>query len=347
MSRLLILLLAAGFLLPRTSRAGQPCDVDALWTTSWYVDSHRDPSEFYSSQFWYGANSGYHIAQMAQTGHQFFTTQLVQFGHPITVGGQPWVYGYRRDEWPRRNYSLREAATAALQYAAGLHYGMSVGGGAPGTPVQLVFAVTNFEGAGSDISWEYGVHFGYWAHVLQRSVEYYGWDSEISVAAGWDVELDTADGWALSEPTLQMALGYAQYRQVYAPEGPPLVNNGSVDGCPPYGDCLGDYSQDDVYRITWLLGDTALPQIYNTRGAQARQWASLVQYAWSLGHDVDVLGPLVQSGACMTRAGCSGTDNNLNEGWSQLCSELNADPATAQSLPQGADIFWQTDLRWY
>ncbi len=126
-----------------------------------------------------------------------------------------------------------------------------------------------------------------------------------------------------------------------------LYTGNSADGCPQNAkstNCSNGWTLADVYYVATGAAPTieAIPQIYRTDGAQARQWAAVS--SWGTQHSsgpVRFAGAMSQNKACDQRGDCSGTNNTPKAAWEQLRQELNAHDATAISdLPTATDIRW-------
>jgi hypothetical protein len=92
----------------------------------------------------------------------------------------------------------------------------------------------------------------------------------------------------------------------------------------------------------------AVPEIYLSTGANARQWQTLSKYsALKKGSRIDFSGVMTQYGACQQRGGCTFSDgsdmmNTPEEGLSQLWTYTFNDAATRMS-----GIRWMTDIRYW
>lgn len=112
-----------------------------------------------------------------------------------------------------------------------------------------------------------------------------------------------------------------------------------------------DWDKDDIWYISAGAKRSsdqyhfvaALPEIYNTQGAQARQWQSVSLYgATTPGkRKVYFVGSLTTFGACSQVGGCSGIDNLPSTGYLQLYNELSKDSRTTQT-----PIVWSADIKY-
>jgi hypothetical protein len=120
----------------------------------------------------------------------------------------------------------------------------------------------------------------------------------------------------------------------------PYVDFGSCT-CPPAPDPPANgWTTEDVYAVA--VGDgraVVLPEIYSTKGGNARAWGRLV--TWSRQHHPDLpvrlAGALTQSGACVGRS-CQGTDLTPRPAWAQLTTALGL------TTDPGADLRYLTDI---
>ncbi len=122
-----------------------------------------------------------------------------------------------------------------------------------------------------------------------------------------------------------------------------------------------DWAKDSIWYISAgakRVNDqypfvAALPEIYNTVGAQARQWQSVSLYGaiTPSKRKVYFVGALTTLGACdqvdplprapASQGGCLGIDNAPPVGYLQLYNELTTDSRTTQS-----PIWWSTDIKY-
>ena len=156
---------------------------------------------------------------------------------------------------------------------------------------------------------------------------------------------DMEIGWNSPEMSRSWLSGYQAVAEA------PIIFFGDAAGCPyedrPYLDCgasaFPEWTSDDLWYVSWGSGVSwPLPLIYLTSGIHAQQWAYLSQYSVNQhGLRMDIKGVFTQYQACEQWEGaCNGTDNTPEEAYTQLYTELNKVPATAQTLR------WATDIRW-
>ncbi|MGI8662310.1 MAG: fibronectin type III domain-containing protein [Acidimicrobiales bacterium] len=167
----------------------------------------------------------------------------------------------------------------------------------------------------------------------------------LAIYGGVDIE----SGFASLPSTRAWVDGYNA-----AADAPEYYEFGDAAGCPQSGASAG---QNPVCNNGYSLADYAyfagfggrgvgLPEIYNTTGANARQWQQISKLSvLNNGTAVFFDGSLTQYGACAKPRPCGGVDNTAAAGWQQLYDALASDPSTMQSrgLPFASDIYWATD----
>jgi hypothetical protein len=129
--------------------------------------------------------------------------------------------------------------------------------------------------------------------------------ANITVVAANDMET----GWG--SPTVTRAWLNAY---VAASNAIPLYDYGDAGGCPSSsyldgGTCGGAWTQLDVAYVGGGAGPNvrALPEIYNTSGATAKQWGWIGSGAAGDLHPITFAAVMTQVGSC--GSGCSGLDN--------------------------------------
>jgi hypothetical protein len=130
---------------------------------------------------------------------------------------------------------------------------------------------------------------------------------------------------------------------------------GDAAGCPETGQTSTNracptnpnygWTQEDLWYVAWGNGPAwSLPQMYNTAGAQAREWQQISLYGF-LAHGNNYIkfdGAFTQAQACLDHPNppCSGTNNSPGVGWSQFWDALYTDSRTAFTPS------WLTDVTW-
>ncbi len=167
-----------------------------------------------------------------------------------------------------------------------------------------------------------------------------GYAGRVSIAGANDIELS----WSGPVETRAWVDGYFANApgELFA-----LYNYGACDGCSYLASqnwiLPNGWSHNDVWYVSWGAWTTyTLPEIYLTNGWNASQWYLMSVWAYTNhGNAIRFNGSFTQWQACQDVGGCTSTDNTPSAGWTQLFNALNADPRTAQTLPNATDITWQ------
>jgi hypothetical protein len=182
-----------------------------------------------------------------------------------------------------------------------------------------------------------GYHHGRaWASMVNRAnlrLGAHGFTSRIDITGANDIE----PGWSGPKAARAWVRGYDSVNHW------PYYDFGGAGGCPPFGDCLGSWTLEDVWYVSWGAAPAIpLPEIYTKSGISARQWYNLSVYS-AVRHDspMTIAGVMSQHRACgQTPDPCIGVNNTPPRAWRQLTRLLNRDRRTAQS------IRWVTDISW-
>jgi len=185
--------------------------------------------------------------------------------------------------------------------------------------------------------WDHGRKWARMVNDINTWFSNQGLRTRVDAVGANDIEL------AWNNPTVTRAWvdGY-DYANKY-----PYYDFGAVEGCPtrlaPNWSCSSPWTKNDVWYVSYGAGPAyPLPLIYATTGVNARQWAWMSVYAVEQkGARMEFVGAFTQYQACQQRGGCTGLDNEPDEGWQQLYNELKYDPRTAQTLR------WSTDIKWW
>lgn len=173
-----------------------------------------------------------------------------------------------------------------------------------------------------------------WAQVVAAvaaSNHARGYDAQVVADGGNDIE----PGWAYVWDSEDWMNGYAAVAPAFS------VNYGSADGCPTNSSanaaCGNGWTQDDVWYVSWGAGPArALPEIYAS--VNAGQWAMIglegVEIHGS-GGKIFFSGPL-DTYPLWTAS------NTADQAWDQFWTDLNRNPATAQSMPFSAEMRSET-----
>lgn len=198
--------------------------------------------------------------------------------------------------------------------------------------LELGIGTSNF---GPDVTYRHGrVWAGMVDHVnwwLRRR----GLADSVTAAGANDIE----PGWRGPGPTRRWVRGYRSATST------PYYNYGGAAGCPPYPGCLGAWTIEDVWWVSWGSGIALpLPEIYAGSGINAEQWYRLGLYSVRAhGERMHFAGAMSQLDSCATSDDpCTGVRNSPDKAWAQLHHALNRDPRTAQPLRWATDITWRS-----
>jgi hypothetical protein len=178
-------------------------------------------------------------------------------------------------------------------------------------------------------------HHGWrWAQMVNQTADWVAaqsLSSRISVAGASDIET-TWNGPAVSRAWVRGYLTGARW---------PYFDYGDAGACPPYGNCAGRWTLEDVWYVS--QGSPlarALPEIYTPSGANARQWFNLSLYAVRRhARPITFAGIMTQRAACrMAHDPCHGMSNSPARAWVQLQRLVNRHSATRHR------IRWVTDI---
>ena len=161
----------------------------------------------------------------------------------------------------------------------------------------------------------------------------HGYAHRVAVAGAIDMEL----GWAGPARSRRWTNGYGAVAQH------PYFDFGDAAGCPPIGNCIGAWTVEDVWYVSWgAKWALPLPEIYAPNGSSAREWQRLSLYAKRRhGTAMTIAGVMSQHTACrQSDDPCWGMNNSPSRAWRLLRRALNSDRRTAQPLR------WLTDVRW-
>lgn len=266
-------------------------------------------------------NEGYSLgtAVAAHTAPQDAVVVL-QFGYPSysgsTAGAVDYSYTFR---------SITALSAAAEEYA----HGYWIGTGSD-TSARLTLGI----GINSSTGTWTAAHGTAWGQMINAINSYdssHGYSSQVSVYGAADIENSSAWVAYVSVKTWVDAFTSAS-SYLY-------LDNGSANGCPPYGSCA-PWTQEQIWYVSWgARAATPLPEIYATAGQNAQQWQQLSLYSYTAhGARMNILGSTTQYVACQQVDNCSGTNNTQSAGWQQLYNALNGDSRTSQTLS------WETDM---
>jgi hypothetical protein len=289
-----------------------------------------------------GDSSGQAALQTSETDH----VVVLSFGDPGVSGG---YYGAWMVNGKGFVSTLGASGLAQLFAASWLNRTAN-------TPHHLWLAFgVNSHGTGvtqaNAQSWAFALYYA------RFSVQ----DPRLTFIGALDAENATTSGWNTAATTRAWVDAYMNGQNGCTPGqgiNACLYNFGSANcGYSSTNQYCGyaDWYKDDIWYISAgakRSGDSypfvaALPEIYNTSGANARQWQSVSLYGVITPgkRKLYFVGPMTEKQACdqVVAAGgsCTGIDNPPSTGYSQLYYELSKDTRTAQS-----PIPWSTDIKY-
>lgn len=246
---------------------------------------------------------------------------VLAFGMPMTRWGHHGASTFTRFE---PTFRIRRGAVA---FAAGY---AECAAAAPEAHLTLALGTSNY---GRHVT---NSHGRAWARMVNRAneeVDERGIRERVDVYGANDIE----PGWSSPARARAWVRGYrAEHRW-------PFYDFGGAAGCPPFGNCQGAWTMEDVWYVAWGSGAALpLPEIYTNSGASAEQWYRLALYSFrEHGERMDIHGVMTQRRACwQERDRCRGARLAPPASWRMLWRRLNSDRRTAQ------DLRFVTDIRW-
>jgi hypothetical protein len=265
-----------------------------------------------------------------------------KFGRGVNAGSQPTdalvVMAFGRPMLRRGSYgaslfgahfaTTSEIRNAGVAFAQGYHrcvrHKNSVS-------IRVVLGTSNY---GSRVSFGHGRAWAGMVNVANRNMEERGWEEHIDFAGGSDIELS----WNGPKTTRAWVRGYDSVNLW------PYYDFGDASDCPPYGQCYGAWTMEDLWYVAWGAPPAIpLPEIYTGNRSQAEQWYRLGLYSKQQhGSHMVFAGVMSQQTACrQSRDPCRGMNNGPRRAWRQFTWLLNSHRDTAQ-LPR-----WSTDMSWH
>lgn len=254
---------------------------------------------------------------------------VLDFGRPTQKGrgrGLRWGASLFR----RGFHSTKVVRQAAQAYGEGAWQCM--GGEKATTRLTVGIGTSNF---GRDVTFQHGQA---WAEMVNQANEWAqktGLLSTVEFAGANDIEMS----WAGPKRTKAWVRGYDSAAKW------PYYDYGDAADCPPRGNCLGAWTQEDLWFVAWGARTALpLPQIYTPNGVMAEQWYRLSLYSYRVhGAPMRIAGVMSQRTACRQSSdSCRGMNNSPASAWHQLHRALNRDRRTAQPLRWSTDIAWTT-----
>lgn len=245
---------------------------------------------------------------------------VLAFGRPMRDHGR----------WGASLFGAGFRTVTAIQRAGQAYARGFAGCSRTSTRLEVALGTSNY---GSAVGFQHGRS---WAGMVNRANEWVdenGLGRSVRFAGASDIEL----GWNGPGVSRQWVRGYDAVTLW------PFYNYGDAAACPPRGNCLGVWTPEDVWFVSWGAASAwPLPQVYTGSGIMAEQWYRLSLYSYRRhGSRMTIAGALSQRQACrQSNDPCRGINNTPIRAWRQLQRWLNRDPRTAQ------DLRWLSDLRW-
>jgi hypothetical protein len=223
--------------------------------------------------------------------------------------------------------SIDAIRTAGVRYAMGF---WSCTRSRPDASLRVALGTTNY---GNRVGFFHGRAWARMVNAANDRLAALGFAARIDITGANDIE----PGWGPPREARAWVRGYDSVNEW------PYYDFGGAAGCPPYGDCEGRWTLEDVWYVSWGAAPALpLPEIYTKNGASARQWYHVSLYS-AVRHrsPMTIAGVVSQRRACaQTPDPCRGMNNTPPRAWRQLSKVLNADRRTAQHLR------WVTDMSW-
>jgi hypothetical protein len=265
----------------------------------------------------FGCAEGQRLARSTQSS----AIVILAFGRPMRHHGLAGVSLFGRGF-----ASADVVEQAGHAYAAGY-----VRCSQPDSPrLHLALGTSNF---GNGVTFRHGAA---WARMVNGANAWAlgrGISTRVEFAGADDIEL----AWNGPVPSKAWVRGYDSEAAW------PYYDYGDAAGCPPRGNCLGAWTQEDVWFVAWGARSAwPLPEIYTPTGTMAQEWYRMSLYSYQHhGLRMTLAGALAQYAACRQSSDpCWGMNNSPAKAWRQLNRLINADPRTAQPLR------WLSDFRW-
>jgi hypothetical protein len=220
-----------------------------------------------------------------------------------------------------------QIANSVQKYARG--YVQCAGRHAP-SRLRIGVGTSNY---GRDVTYRHGQLWGKLVEHVNHWLASHNLRDRVVATGANDIE----PGWRGPVATRRWIRGYASRTRM------PYYDYGGAAGCPPYSDCLGDWTMEDMWYVAWGSGlGIPLPEVYAESGINALQWYHLSLYAYRHHRQpMRIAGVMSQAGACRSRTGCAGLKNSPARAYAQMYRALNADSRTAQPLRWVTDITWR------
>jgi hypothetical protein len=308
---LMIALLPEGLLVPATASASGRAPAAA---TSYYMKT-TNPRRVNAMGCGFGSRVVHGTAPAD-------ALVVLAFGSPRHRG---WRYG--ASLFGHGFASTGRVRRAGLRFAAGfVHCSRK----RPRARLRIALGTSNY---GPQVGFFHGRAWAWMVNGANERLAALGYADRIDITGANDIE----PGFGPPREARAWVRGYDSVNEW------PYYDFGGAAGCPPYGDCQGSWTLEDVWFVAWGAAPALpLPEIYTRSGSSARQWFHVSLYS-SVKHGsaMTIAGVVSQRRACdQTPDPCRGMYNSPPRAWRQLSRALNSDRRTAQHLR------WVTDMSW-
>ncbi len=311
---------------PSPTSTPLPAGTPPLYSSSIYmltVDSVR----LYN----YGCKLGAKDAAMAGVQN---TIVVLDFGSPKVVNSE-----YGADLFWMGPVNITQIKSAVENFGRGYYV---CAGADRGSQIYVGIGTTNYGttiGASTSQARLHGIAWAQMVNDVNSWLISYGYSSQVHAVGAIDIEL----AWNSAAVSRAWADGYDSVN-LYD-----YYDFGTADGCATRSDpnrvtCGNGWTREDVwYKAYGTRPAFPLPEIYNSRGANAEQWALISLYSVNYkGYLVEFHGVLTQWQACLQAglSNCAGVDNLPSTGWLQLYNELKKDTRTFYTPRWSSDMVW-------
>lgn len=259
---------------------------------------------------------------------------ILDFGSPVITNGQ-----YGTDLFWMAAVNISQIKAAVENFGRGYYICSDTDST---SQITVGIGTTNYEYTHSWSTSTARAHGVAWAQMVNEVNSWlvtYGYSSQVHAVGAIDIE----PAWNSVAFSRAWVEGYNAVNLYY------YYDFGTADGCATRSDptrvtCANGWTREDVwYKAYGTRPAFPLPEIYNTRGANAEQWALISLYSVNTkGYLVEFHGVLTQWQACQQAGAsqCIGVDNLPSTGWLQLYNELKKDTRTFYTP------FWSSDMLW-
>ncbi len=262
------------------------------------------------------------------------TLVILDFGSPKKIGTE-----YGADLFWMGPVTVTQIKGAAENFGKGYYVCASTD---RTSQIYMAIGTTNYGSllaSSTAVASEHGKAWALMVNEVNAWLMANGYAAQVHAVGANDIEL----AWSTPATARAWIAGYDAVNQY------DYYDFGTLDGCATRADpnrttCANTWTREDAwYKAYGTRPAFPIPEIYNTRGANAEQWALLSLYSVNTkGYMIEFFGVLSQYQACV-QAGmtqCTGVNNTPDQAYTQLYTELKKDSRTAYT-PR-----WLSDMRW-